>query len=174
MSGAPSSPATATRGARAAAMPVHAQRLREALASLPIGRHFNADEVETFYASAYELAETGRYQTALDRACLAMVFKPGEPRYIRAVAHLLRRLDRDAEAMTFYRVLDAIEPCSPRNVLAMAEAALHMKHTELGSQLLGQLVAHGEAQGLDGPELDRARGLLQLLSKPEQADAGRC
>lgn len=144
-----------------------AQAVKGELAALPNNEMFTDDEVESVYALAYQHAQSGRLQQALDFTSLAVVFRPGEVRYLKSAAWLLRQAGRHETAMNVYRVLDTIEPCNPEHVLGLAETALQLKLTERGQQLLRVIVEYSRTHGLTGPAVDRAQSLLTLMAKDE-------
>lgn len=139
------------------------EQAKTMLSSLPANSEFSDDELESFYVTGYELAQVGQYQQASNYISLAAIFRPSEPKYLRAMAVIQGKLGQHEKVMKYYRVLDAVEPCNPGNILAMAETELRMKKTDAGRSLLTQLIKYCELFDRPGPELDRARALLQLL-----------
>lgn len=144
----------------------------EARADAAVGAAFSDDEVERFYAVAYQLVTQGdlvRAQTVLLQVC---DLRPGEPRYLRALAVVRRDLGDPDAAASLFQVIDMLEPGNPRNALDLAECWLRSGSAVLGAKartLLAMTVAHCESLGLKGPVPERALALVRLLDR--QGDA---
>lgn len=148
-------------------------RAIEERADAAVGAAFSDDEVERFYAVAYQLVARGdlrRAQTVLLQVC---DLRPGATRYLRALAVVRRDLGDPHTAASLFQVIDMLEPGDPRNALDLAECWLRTGQADLfgkACSLLAMTVAHCEALGLSGPVPERALALLRFLDREGDAN----
>ena len=127
---------------------------------------FDDDEVENFYAVARQLVgqrDLTRAHTALTRVC---DLRPGEVRYLRALAVVRRELGMLPSAAALFQTVDLLEPLNPRNALDIAECWLRMGDMAGARKQLAMTQTLCEAQGLStGRVPERARALIDLLDR---------
>lgn len=127
---------------------------------------FDDDEVENFYAVARQLVgqhDLTRAHTALTRVC---DLRPGEVRYLRALAVVRRELGMLPSAAALFQTADLLEPLNPRNALDIAECWLRMGNMAGARKQLAMTLALCKAQGLTtGRVPERARALIDLLDR---------
>ena len=127
---------------------------------------FDDDEVESFYAVARQLVgqrDLARAHTVLTRVC---DLRPGEVRYLRALAVVRRERGMLPSAAALFQTVDLLEPLNPRNALDIAECWLRMGDTAGARKQLAMTQTLCEAQGLTtGRVPERARALIDLLDR---------
>lgn len=142
-----------------------AAHVSQAIADQGVGGEFEDEEVERLYSVALRLvgqADFMRANAVLTRVC---DLRPGDVRYLRALATVRRELGFLEEAAKFFQVIDFLEPGNPRNGLDLAECWLRSGRSKEARLLLIFTEAFCEAHQVTGRVPERVQALLTLLDR---------
>lgn len=138
-------------------------QLRRDLAALPSSRRLTDDDVNAVYALAYRDFNQARFDRALERFRLLLVYRPLETVYMLGAALCLQRLGRYELAAAVFDALRYLEPQAPGHALALAECQLLAHEREQARRTLADTIDWCDAHaGNADHDAVRARALAML------------
>jgi len=133
----------------------------------------DAAGLEALFELARDEVRLGRIDRAFTLFGFLTLARPADERFMRGLAEVHRAAGRhDAAALTFL-FLSLLHPGEAQWELDIADCLLRLKKPDAATPVLQRMLARLDAdpQGRDGPIAQRARALLDLLSRKGKTDA---
>ncbi len=129
---------------------------------------FSDDDLDIFYAAAYQLYEAGRHEEALPVFGFLAGMDSLDTRYHLGVGSCLQCAGRYKEAAGSFVLLKILEPDQPEHLLHLAECLLGTGDADAAAGILDSLLE--ECKGPEHAELkSRGEAMLKLLREPAPA-----
>ncbi len=138
-------------------------QLRQDLNALPSTRRLTDSDVNAVYALAYRDFSQARYDKALERFQLLLVYRPLNTVYMLGAALCLQRQRHYGLAAAAFGALRYLEPEAPRHILAMAECQLLNHEQAAASETLAEVIDFCDAHTGHDAIRARAQAMLELM-----------
>lgn len=146
------------------------EHLREVLAQAPARQRLSDAQAEALYGQGYAQMGTGNWALAVDHFEMLAIYRPDEPRYLRALGLAYRQDRRPEQALEVQRLLDALAPGDPVHAMDLAETLIALGRR--GAALIAlELVRARCGQDLLRSDLRRQAEALQALLRSSEESA---
>lgn len=130
------------------------------------------DEAHLVHAHAMQLYAKNQCDDALKFLEILVSLKPAQPKYLKSLARIQRKVGNFNQAIDTYRLLDVLDPFQPEYSLAMAECFLQLKLRTQAEDLLNEVIDFCERMDRHHAVANRARALRNILWSANGAVAG--
>ena len=145
------------------------KQMRAKLEAMPHLQRLGDQEINLIFSMALGFINQGQYEQALRYFGFLMVYRPTEVRILTGLALVNRMLGRYAEAIWCYAFAAHIEPAEPEHMLAVAECELRQNDIATASNTLKLVIRYCKENGNFEWVLNRAEGLLDVISKGNES-----
>lgn len=132
---------------------------------LPGANRLSDGDFEAIYALGHGLYAQQKFDEAAQHFGLLTVYRPAEPRYLRALAACRQRAGRYVEAIQSWSLLAFLAPENPDTTLHVAECQIRLGQRDEALASLRMAIRLCELAGTQGPVKMRAQALANLLEK---------
>lgn len=133
------------------------------LEAMPSANRLSDSDLDVIYALVCELVSQGHYADALRRASILALYRPGEPRYLAALAYCNQKLGRYAEAIANYAFAAHLEPGNPEHMLSIAECEILQHAFPAATESLNHVIRFCNENSGHEKTLQRAEGIRALI-----------
>lgn len=142
-----------------------AAQFRQAAAGLPGSNRLSDAAFEAIYALGHGLYGQQKFDEAERHFGLLALYRPAEPKVLRAVAACRQRAGRYEDAIQSWSLLAFLTPENPDPTLHVGECLIRLGRREEALAALRMAVRLCELAGIQGPVRMRARALADQLEK---------
>lgn len=145
---------------------------RSRMADVAANAALNELEASHLHSHAMQLYARNQSDVALNLLSILVTLRPAQPRYLKSLAAIQRKVGNFEQAIVTYRLLDVLDPFQPEYSIAMAECFLQLKSTSLAEDILNEVIDFCERMDRYHVSLNRARALRNILRSANGAIAG--
>ena len=135
--------------------------LQRAAAKLPLNNRFSNQELEILYSQGYQLFQQEHLEKAMRYFATLLIYRPLEPKYLKALAICYHKLGMLREALQTYAFAIIFRPEDFSILLSMAECHLGLNETADALNILQTISGIDDAPPQQQPFIDRAKLLLE-------------
>lgn len=130
-----------------------------------LGDRLSDAQVNSLYASAYQLADRGNHDQASSLFALLGMYRPQVPKYAFAVGVCFRKLGKYEDAIRMFGRAQKLEPLNHEPAFQVVECMLLLGHREHAQALLKSM-AKVARRNESASTLERVEAILSFLEAP--------
>ncbi len=147
------------------------QQVSAMLAASPARQRLTDAQAEALYAQGYLHQCAGKWPLARDHFQMLAIYRPDEPRYLRALGIAFRKTGRLEEALPVQRLAMSLSPADPVLSMDLAETLIANHQFAAARAVLDLTRAQCRGQPAHARQMAQAEGLQSLLQAAEVSDA---